>query len=57
MASTPTKDQTLPWRGTVTTVEQRGGPTQYPVQALVTTTSVIPPDKGIIANIYREKRC
>ena len=31
----------------MTTIEQRGGPTQYPVQAVGTTTSVIPPIKGI----------
>ena len=30
----------------VTTTAQRGGPAQYPVQALVTTTPVTPPIKG-----------
>lgn len=56
VASAPTKEQTLPWRGAVTTVEQRGGPPQYPVQALVTTASITPPLKGKIGSIYREKR-
>ena len=41
----------------VTTTEQRGGPSQHPVQVLVTTTSVIPLIKGIIASIHRGKRC
>ena len=31
-------------------------PTQYPVQALVTTTSVTPPIKGIMASIHWGKR-
>ena len=39
----------------VTTTEQRGGPTQYLVQALVTTTSVTP-IKGIMISIHRGKR-
>ena len=31
----------------VTTTEQRGGPAQYPVQVLITTTPFTPPIKGV----------
>ena len=36
----------------VTTTEQRGGPAQHGVQALVTTTPITPPIKGIVVSIY-----
>ena len=36
----------------VTSTDQKGGPIQHPVQALVTTTTITPPIKGIMANTH-----
>ena len=41
----------------VTTTEQRGGPTQYPGQALITTTPVKPHIKGITAHTSGPTSC
>ena len=41
---------------TVAATEQRGGPTQYPVQTLVTTTPVTPPPKESWP-IHTAERC
>ena len=49
-STTTTREQNPPL--TVTTTEQKGGPAQYPVQALVTTISVTPPIKGMLASVH-----
>ena len=53
-STTTTGEQTLPPCRAVTSTKQRGGPTQHPLQALVTTATNTPPIKGTRATLRKE---